>query len=156
MRYRLGNDLDLDEVIDVYRQSGLGQRRPVDDRERMATMLAGANLVVSAWDGDRMVGLARSLSDFSYVTYLADLAVRRSHQHRGIGRELIARTRAAGGRQVIVVLLAAPAATSYYPRVGFARHDSAWVWRPGQAQAARRPQGRPRSWWTSMRGSGGE
>ncbi|HWB72197.1 MAG TPA: hypothetical protein VG452_08255 [Egibacteraceae bacterium] len=64
----------------MYRQPGLGQRRPVDGRERMARMLAGANLVVSAWDGDGLVGLARSLSDFSYVTYLADLAVRRSHR----------------------------------------------------------------------------
>src|SRR5262245_38316707 len=74
--YRLGNDLDLDTVIDLYRDSTLGLRRPVDDRPRMKQMLERANLVVSAWDSDLMVGISRSLSDFCYATYLSDLAVR--------------------------------------------------------------------------------
>lgn len=73
--YRMGNDLDLDAVITLYEDSTLGERRPVDDRPRMASMIANANLVISAWDGDLLVGIARSLSDFSYVTYLSDLAV---------------------------------------------------------------------------------
>ena len=73
--YRLGNDLDLDKVIDLYAASTLGERRPIDDRSRMAAMLKNANLVVTAWDGDLLVGISRSLSDFSYATYLSDLAV---------------------------------------------------------------------------------
>lgn len=124
--YLVGNDLDLDEMLAVYRDSTLGARRPVDDRERMATMLRNANLVVTAWEGARMVGIARSLSDFSYVTYLSDLAVRESHQRAGIGRELIRRTQEAGGTARIV-LLAAPAAMDYYPRIGFTQHPSAWM-----------------------------
>lgn len=127
--YRLGNDLDPDAVIELYRASGLGERRPVADRARMAAMLAHANLVVSAWDGERLVGLARSLSDFSYCTYLSDLAVCASHQRRGIGRELIHRTRQAGGSAQII-LLAAPAAVEYYPRLGFRHHPQAWVLGP--------------------------
>jgi len=63
--YRIGNDLDLDAVIELYRASTLGERRPVDDRERMKQMLQNANLVVTAWDGDLLAGIARSLSDFS-------------------------------------------------------------------------------------------
>ncbi len=74
--YRLGNDLDLDAVIDVYRSSTLGARRPVDDRDAIAKMIQAANLVVTAWDGDTLVGVARSLSDFCFCTYLSDLAVR--------------------------------------------------------------------------------
>jgi predicted N-acetyltransferase YhbS len=128
--YRLGNDLDLDTVIDVYRDSTLGARRPVDDRERMREMLERANLVVSAWDGELMVGIARSLSDFAYATYLSDLAVRLAYQRQGIGRELMRRTQEAGGR-ANVVLLAAPAAVGYYPRVGFAA-ASGWILREGQ------------------------
>lgn len=124
--YRLGNDLDLDAVIELYRASTLGERRPVDDRPRMAAMLAHANLVVSAWEGSLLVGLARSLSDFSYCTYLSDLAVRASHQRRGIGRELIRRTRQAGGGAQII-LLAAPQAVAYYPHLGFAHHPQAWI-----------------------------
>lgn len=129
--YRLGNDLDLDTVIDVYRDSTLGARRPVDDRERMREMLERANLVVSAWDGETMVGIARSLSDFAYATYLSDLAVRLAYQRRGIGRELMRRTQEAGGR-ANVVLLAAPAAVAYYPRVGFSA-ASGWILREGEA-----------------------
>lgn len=127
--YRLGNDLDLDAVIELYRASTLGERRPVDDRARMAAMLANANLMVSAWDDHQLVGLARSLSDFSYCTYLSDLAVRLSHQRRGIGRELIRRTQQAGGRAQII-LLAAPRAVDYYPHVGFTHHPRAWMLKP--------------------------
>jgi predicted N-acetyltransferase YhbS len=129
IEYRLGNDLDLDAVIELYRASTLGERRPIDDRERMQTMLAHADLVVTAWDGDTMVGIARSVSDFAYFTYLADLAVRVSHQRRGIGRELIRRTREAGGPETNLLLLSAPAAVNYYPGIGFSRHESAWILR---------------------------
>lgn len=131
IEYRLGNDLDLDAVIELYRASTLGERRPVDDRDRMASMLARANLVVTAWDGGLLVGISRALSDFAYVTYLSDLAVRLSHQRRGIGRELIRVTRRESGPEATLVLLAAPKAVDYYPRVGFTRHDSAWLLRAG-------------------------
>lgn len=126
IEYRRGNALDLEAVIELYRASTLGARRPVEDRERMAAMLAQANLVVTAWEGELLVGVARSLSDFAYCTYLSDLAVRVSHQRRGIGRELIRRTREAGGAAQII-LLAAPRAVDYYPRVGFTRHPAAYV-----------------------------
>jgi predicted N-acetyltransferase YhbS len=123
--YRTGNDLDLDEVIDLYRASTLGERRPVDDRSRMEPMLRNANLVVSAWDGSLLVGISRSLTDFTYATYLADLAVRKSHQRQGIGKELMRRTQQACAPATII-LLAAPAAEQYYPHVGFTHHPQAW------------------------------
>ncbi|HEX5220489.1 MAG TPA: GNAT family N-acetyltransferase [Verrucomicrobiae bacterium] len=124
--YRVGNDLELDAVIELYRASTLGERRPVEDRGRMEQMLRNANLVVTAWEGECLVGMARSVSDFSYATYLSDLAVRASHQRKGIGRELIRRTQAEGG-QATVVLLAAPKAMEYYPRIGMKPHPSAWT-----------------------------
>ncbi len=130
VEYRTGNDLDLDEVIDLYRASTLGARRPLDDRPRMTAMLANANLVVTAWDGRLLVGISRALSDFAYVTYLSDLAVRDTHQRGGVGRELIRRTRAAAPTAQLV-LLSAPAAVDYYPHVGFTHHPSAWVLKPG-------------------------
>lgn len=124
--YRIGNDLDLASVIELYRASTLGERRPVEDSERMRLMLANANLVVTAWDGERLVGIARSVSDFSYATYLSDLAVCVSHQKQGIGRELIRRTQTAGGKASII-LLSAPKAVNYYPRIGLQPHASAWT-----------------------------
>jgi GNAT superfamily N-acetyltransferase len=129
--YRTGNDLNLDAVIELYRASTLGERRPVDDRERMRLMLANANLVETAWDGELLVGIARSVSDFSYATYVSDLAVRASHQKRGIGRELIRRTQTAGG-QATIILLSAPKAVDYYPRIGMTQHPSAWCLRSNE------------------------
>jgi predicted N-acetyltransferase YhbS len=131
IEYRQGNRLDLDEVIGLYRASTLGERRPVDARDRMEQMLANANLVVTAWDGELLVGISRSLTDWAYVTYLADLAVRESHQRMGIGVELMRRTQAAAP-QAYVTLLAAPKAVDYYPHVGFTQHNSAWILRPGE------------------------
>jgi GNAT superfamily N-acetyltransferase len=125
--YRYGNDLDLDAVIELYRASTLGQRRPVDDRDCMAAMMAQANLVVTAWDGPLLVGIARSLTDFCYVGYLADLAVRQSHQRQGIGIQLIQKTREQLGPRSKLVLLAAPQAVDYYPHIGFSQHHSAWL-----------------------------
>jgi len=128
--YRTGNDLELDAVIELYVDSTLGERRPVADRSRMQRMLEHANLVVTAWDGARMVGISRSLTDFVYATYLSDLAVRKSYQRTGIGRELVRLTRDAAPRAMLI-LLAAPAAEKYYPRIGFEHHPQAWILRGG-------------------------
>lgn len=124
-----GADLDLDEVLAVYRASGLGLRRPIDDRPRFARMLANANLVVTARVDGELIGIARSMSDFAYTTYLSDIAVVERHQYGGVGRALIAATQRAAPSAKIV-LLSAPAATGYYPRIGFRAHDSAWVLDP--------------------------
>jgi GNAT superfamily N-acetyltransferase len=124
-----GAALDLAEVLEVYRSSGLGERRPVADTERMADMVRNANLVVTCRIDGALVGIARSVSDFSYVTYLSDIAVSAAHQRSGIGRALIEATREEAPTAKIV-LLSAPAATGYYPHIGFTRHDSAWLLNP--------------------------
>jgi predicted N-acetyltransferase YhbS len=126
IEYKVGNNLDLDEVIELYRASTLGERRPVGERDRMQKMLQHANLVITAWDAGQMVGIARSLTDFAYCTYLSDLAVRLSHQRQGIGKELVRRTREEAGPAKII-LLAAPKAVDYYPHIGFTHHPHAWI-----------------------------
>ena len=118
----------LDEARDLYRASTLGERRPIGDDARFAQMLANANLVVTAWDGELLVGISRCVTDFAWTTYLADLAVRASHQRRGIGKELIRRTRASAP-QATLLLLAAPAAQTYYPHLGFRHFPQAWMLR---------------------------
>lgn len=127
--FRTGNDLDLDSVIELYVDSTLGARRPVHDRERMERLLKQANLVITAWDGPELVGIARSITDWIYVTYLSDLAVKTNYQKRGIGRELIKRTREASDPRAMLLLLAAPAAEKYYPHIGFEHHPQAWMLR---------------------------
>ncbi len=130
--YRTGNDLDLSAMIELYQASGLGDRRPLGERQRMAAMLANANLVITAWDGNLPVGISRALSDFSFVTYLSDLAVRLSHQRSGIGKELIRRTKQASGPDAKLILLAAPAAAEYYGHIGFEHQPQAWMLDSGQ------------------------
>jgi len=131
IRYSRDAAIDLDTFVDLYRRSTLGERRPVDDVETMADMLAHGDLLVSAWAGERLVGLARTLTDWSYVAYLSDLAVDADWQRRGIGVELVRETRAALGPRCSIVLLAAPAAVDYYPKIGFTHHPQAWILRPG-------------------------
>jgi GNAT superfamily N-acetyltransferase len=124
-----GSELDIREVLAIYRSSGLGERRPVADAERMAAMVRNANLIVTCRVAGEMVGIARSISDFSYVTYLSDIAVTRPFQRSGIGRALIDATRKEAP-QAKIVLLSAPAAAGSSPHIGFSRHDSAWVMNP--------------------------
>ncbi|MGW8778710.1 GNAT family N-acetyltransferase [Streptomyces sp. NPDC055796] len=122
----VGASLDVAEVTALYRASTLGERRPVEDVERFTRMLAGANLVITARLDGRLIGIARSITDGSYVTYLSDIAVDAGFQRRGVGRDLIRATREAAP-QAKLVLLSAPAAALYYPHLGFSRHESAWT-----------------------------
>jgi ribosomal protein S18 acetylase RimI-like enzyme len=129
--YAIVPTLGLEEARELYRASTLGERRPIDDDARFGAMLKNANLIIVARDGPLLVGIARSLTDFAHSTYLADLAVRTSHQRKGIGKELMRLTQEAGGLKTSLILLSAPAAVNYYPKVGFTNPPSAWWLKPG-------------------------
>lgn len=121
-------NLACEEFAQVLVASTLGERRPVDDLERLAGMLRQADIIVTARTPDgRLVGVSRALTDFHHATYLADLAVDRSHQRQGIGKRLIAATHEAAGLSTMLILIAAPAARDYYPHIGMQRHDSCWT-----------------------------
>lgn len=127
--YAVEATLDPAEFVDVLRRSTLAERRPLDDPARVARMCKNANLIVTARDrSGLLVGVARSVTDFALCCYLSDLAVDVAWQKRGIGRELTERTRqAAGGEEVMLLLLSAPAAMAYYPKIGFERMDNAFA-----------------------------
>jgi predicted N-acetyltransferase YhbS len=127
IRYRDDAPLTVAAAIELYNRSTLGERRPVQRPDIFEAMLANANLTVTAWDGVRLVGISRSLTDFSYVAYLSDLAVDVDYQNCGIGRALIAETRARLKPECMIVLLAAPQANDYYAKVGFEHNPRAWV-----------------------------
>ncbi len=116
---------DAAAVISLYDSSGI--RRPTGDAPRIRAMLEHANLIITAWDGDLLVGLARSLTDFCYCCYLSDLAVRKDYQRQGIGRELVRLTRQRIGAGSMLLLLSAPSAMEYYPKIGFERAENAFM-----------------------------
>ena len=114
--YQTGITPDTQQIIEVYESAGLN--RPTKDAERIQKMYEQSNLIVSAWDGNQLVGVARSLADFCYVCYLADLSVREEYKGKGIGKQLINLTKEAIGEQSTLILLSAPGAMSYYPHIG--------------------------------------
>lgn len=123
--YKNDNTISAEQLADVFRRSGI--RRPVDDLARMEKMLRHADILITAWDGEHLVGVARALSDFCYCCYLSDLAVDREYQHDGVGKAMVDKVHAAIGEQSMLLLLAAPEAQAYYPKIGFEAADNAWI-----------------------------
>ena len=128
--------LSLDQFIAIYASSTLAERRPASNREVMGQMKDNASLTITAWDGDALVGIARTLTDFGYAAYLSDLAVALSHQGLGIGKQLIQETRNALGPECMLILLSAPNANDFYPHIGLTHHPRAWVLEPGEILGA--------------------
>ena len=125
--YSTNASVNVLQVIDLYNRSTLGERRPVDKPDVFQGMIDNASIFVTAWDDKKLVGIARSLSDFVYVTYLSDLAVDESYQQQGIGKQLIALTQAQTSPDCMMVLLAAPKANDYYPKLGFSPNPRGWM-----------------------------
>ena len=127
IEYKINAPLNADQFIDLLVRSTLGERRPIDDRACIEGMVANGNLTVTAWEQDALVGIARSMTDFHYACYLSDLAVAKSHQKIGIGKQLQRITQSHLGPRCKLILIAAPAANAYYGQIGFTHNDRCWV-----------------------------
>lgn len=126
IQYQQEPGLGAAEFIGVLKASGLAERRPVEDVARIEKMLKGADLILTAREDGKLIGVARSITDFVYCTYLSDLAVDAYYQHQGIGKQLIKLTKRAAP-QAVLILLSAPAATDYYPKIGMQRHENCFL-----------------------------
>jgi predicted N-acetyltransferase YhbS len=126
--YQIEKNLTVSEFKTLLEKSTLAERRPVNEPDRLAKMLEHGNLIVTARDNGNLIGIARSLTDFLYCTYLSDLAVDEAYQKQGIGKELIRQTKLATP-QAMLILLAAPKAIDYYPKVGMIRHEHCYILR---------------------------
>jgi predicted N-acetyltransferase YhbS len=129
IEYRTDRKVDVAEFKDILERSGLAARRPVNDAGRLERMLQAYNLVVTAWHGGLLVGIATCWTDYAHSAYLADLAVAADRQRSGIGRELVYLARDTVGPQVTLILLSAPAAVDYYPRIGMERFTDCFIFR---------------------------
>jgi predicted N-acetyltransferase YhbS len=125
IRYQKNEIITADQLAEVFRASGI--RRPVEDKTRLEKMLKHADILVTAWDGERLVGVARALTDYSYCCYLSDLAVDEGYQHRGIGKQLVNEVEREISEEAALILLASPIAMDYYPKIGFNRIENGYI-----------------------------
>ena len=125
--YGVEPELSAQEFRNVLVASTLAERRPADDLDRLDAMLRNSDLVITARDAGQLVGISRAITDFSYCCYLSDLAVNLAYQRQGIGKRLIEETHMAAGDGTILILIAAPAAETYYPRIGMKHLASCWT-----------------------------
>jgi len=123
--------LEVAEFRRVLVESGLGAARPTEDADRLAAMLAAADLILTArWgrpDG-ALAGIARCVTDFAWCCYVSDLAVAASAQGAGIGKGLLDEVRRQLGPGVSVILVSMPEAVGFYERIGMDRVPDAF-WR---------------------------
>jgi ribosomal protein S18 acetylase RimI-like enzyme len=119
--YKRDAAIDASEMADLFQRSGL--KRP-EEPERLERMLRHANLIITAWDGERLVGIARALTDFSFCCYLSDLAVDKAYQKQRIGQTLMEHVSKAIGDESMLLLLSVADAMAYYPKVGFQKVEN--------------------------------
>ena len=127
IQYKVNQAITAQQFIALLSKTTLGARRPIENTETIEAMLKHANLLITAWQGEALVGVARSVTDFAFCCYLSDLAVDESVQSSGIGKTLIRMTKEALQPKCALILLSAPQAVDYYPKIGFTQHNSAWV-----------------------------
>ncbi len=127
IEFKINEPISVDQFIDLLRESTLGERRPIDDVGCMRGMVENSNLMVTAWDGEKLVGIARSMTDFHYACYLSDLAVHKAYQKQGIGKQLQLITQQQLSEKCKLILVAAPVANSYYEHIGFTNNPRCWV-----------------------------
>jgi len=127
IEYKINVPVSTNQFIELLRASTLGDRRPIEDRECMDGMVKNSNLIISAWEGEKLTGIARSVTDFHYACYLSDLAVDKNYQKTGIGKKLQVLTQKQLGPKCKLILVAAPSANSYYEHIGFVNNPGCWV-----------------------------
>jgi len=113
------------DVAEVFRTSGIN--RPYEDVERIQKMIDNSDVLITAWHDNKMIGVARAITDFSYCCYLSDLAVDQRYQKQGIGKELVQHVRTKIGDDSSLILISAPTAVDYYPKLGFEKLDKAFL-----------------------------
>ncbi len=127
IKYKVNFKISTEQFRELLINSTLGERRPIDDPDCLGGMLANSNLTVTAWDSEKLIGIARSMTDFHYACYLSDLAVDKRYQRKGIGKKLQSLTQDQLGQKCKLILVAAPGANQYYEHIGFTNNQRCWI-----------------------------
>lgn len=126
--YQQEKNLSVSDFREILISSGLAERRPVHDRDRLQKMIDHADVILTARSQERIIGIARAITDFSYCCYLSDLAVDKNFQKMGVGKKLMEMMSEISGAQTSLILLAAPSAEAYYSKIGMTPINNGWIW----------------------------
>jgi len=127
IEYKLNEMITVKQFTDLLARTSLGARRPLDDQDCLQGMLDNTNLMITVWDDEKLIAVARSVTDFHFCCYLSDLAVDQNYQKLGIGKQLQIKTQEQLGPKCVLLLIAAPAAKDYYQHIGFTYNDRCWT-----------------------------
>ena len=116
--------LSPSRIATLYRRAPL--LRSTDNPDRLWRSFEASSLVLTLWEADRLVGLARVLTDGVQTAYLCDLAVEPDVQGAGVGKRLIDEI-LERCRGTELVLRDSNLSTGFYERLGFEPVDNAWV-----------------------------
>lgn len=130
IRYQIGGTIDIDEIIAVYSHNKLSVRRPIHNKQLMQDMINHTDILVTAWHEMKLVGVSRTVTDFNYVAYIADIVVDEDYQNQGIGKQLIQHTRDELKPTCYLTLFSAEWADDYYKKLGWERKSLGWKYPP--------------------------
>lgn len=125
--FRVNYQITTEQFRNLLINSLLGKRRPIDDEICLGGMLKYSNLIVTAWQTENLIGIARSMTDFHYACYLSDLAVDKKYHKLGIGKKLQSITQEQLGPKCKIILVAAPDANEYYEHIGYTNNQRCWI-----------------------------
>ncbi len=119
-------DIDPAQLVRLYRQAPWAQGRTLEDAR---AMLSHTDVVISAWDGDKLVGFGRVLTDYTYRASIWDVIVDKSYQGQKIGTELVQRILHHPSLKKVELFWLCTRMPGFYEKLGFSSKDqTGMVW----------------------------
>ncbi len=110
---------DIKEVFALY--ANVGWTNYINNPEMLVGAYKNSLLTLGAYDGDKPVGVIRTVGDGYSIVYVQDLLVRSDYQRQGIGTKLLRRVSDAFPNVYQMVLLTdnSPKTAAFYKSAGF-------------------------------------
>lgn len=120
-------DVDPAQLLRLYAQAPWAGGR---SHEGIREMLAQTDLALSAWDGERLVGFGRVLTDYVYRASIWDVIVDEAYQGQDIGTEIMQRIlHHPSLKRVELFWLCTRDKQAFYEKLGFsANEQTGMVW----------------------------
>jgi GNAT superfamily N-acetyltransferase len=122
-------DIDKSQVIELYKRNKWSS---ADKPDELMKALENSHALISAWDGEKLVGLANSISDGYLVVYYSHLLILPDYQGKGIGRMIMDKMQSRYADFHQQILVADGRAIEFYAKCGFVKAGSCepmWIYK---------------------------